>query len=348
MLGEQSLSERAFTVTFFLGAVLEKVVVALDVMAAPAGSVDGDFSDITGGLPGLLLGSAIVYSAIMFAYLAYGRSRIWIRVLARVALLFSVLVTAGYLVVEGAYDTLASAVLGLGSALLTYGVLRALLRMATRLTTPRARIKYLAGCVLLGSSLLTVWLGFSKAWSFSSAPGPGFVADTIAASAPYNTLNLVIIFGMLVTAGGLLFYRFGWPLLSRFLYQIPGQAVISSRRNLWLAAGSLMASALTAPWLFGASSNACRFPAYLYGTVDPSSGTWTGIWFEWGTTPALGYTTPPQVLGRLASPQEFRHEISVTGGTKYFYRAVVESRRGRKAGKILDFTVEECNDRTED
>jgi hypothetical protein len=62
--------------------------------------------------------------------------------------------------------------------------------------------------------------------------------------------------------------------------------------------------------------------ATLNGTVDPN-GQATGWWFEWGTSPAYGQTTPTQQLAdpsALATPQA--GIAGLVAGTVYHYRVV--------------------------
>jgi phosphodiesterase/alkaline phosphatase D-like protein len=62
-------------------------------------------------------------------------------------------------------------------------------------------------------------------------------------------------------------------------------------------------------------------------------------WFEWGTTPTLGNTTPTVSLGTLASA---RHANTITGlapKTTYYFRAVMQNSSSKINGETLSFTT---------
>jgi len=79
--------------------------------------------------------------------------------------------------------------------------------------------------------------------------------------------------------------------------------------------------------------------ALLNGEVNPR-GAKTDVWFEWGTTPSLGNSTPRRSEG--SGTDSSSYSFALTGlqpGTSYYFRAVAENAYGRNFGSIASFTT---------
>lgn len=79
----------------------------------------------------------------------------------------------------------------------------------------------------------------------------------------------------------------------------------------------------------------------VYGHVEPN-GAPTVAWFEWGDTPALGYSTPPQ---HFTTNSDFYQDIvTLKESTAYWVMAVVSNKHGTKEGTVKSFTTPRCKD----
>ncbi|MCK9345127.1 MAG: hypothetical protein M0P64_03340 [Candidatus Pacebacteria bacterium] len=100
-----------------------------------------------------------------------------------------------------------------------------------------------------------------------------------------------------------------------------------------LFVGANIASAQTAP------VTTCT-TATIYGTLTSTGGAVTSVWFEWGPTQTLGYTTASQ---SLSAPQTFSQYLSgLTQNTTYYYRAVFANAYGSTQGSVLSFVTPSC------
>lgn len=76
--------------------------------------------------------------------------------------------------------------------------------------------------------------------------------------------------------------------------------------------------------------------AFLNGTVDPG-GLETQAWFEWGPTPALGSSTPSQVVPAGAQ-QSLRIQIfNLESFSTYYFRIVATNASGTGFGETVRF-----------
>jgi hypothetical protein len=78
--------------------------------------------------------------------------------------------------------------------------------------------------------------------------------------------------------------------------------------------------------------------AFLHGTVDPN-GLETRAWFEWGRTPALGLSTPVQVVQPGAQASLSDEIASLESFTTYYVRMRAENATGPGIGAIHAFTT---------
>ena len=65
----------------------------------------------------------------------------------------------------------------------------------------------------------------------------------------------------------------------------------------------------------------------------------TATWFEWGTNPNLGYTTPAISLGSLSSAKHINTITGLVPGTVYYFRAVMQNGTSKMNGVTLSFTT---------
>jgi hypothetical protein len=80
--------------------------------------------------------------------------------------------------------------------------------------------------------------------------------------------------------------------------------------------------------------------ATLNGVVNPS-GVATQAWFEYGTGPALGSSSPAQDVGDGSNDLSVTHVLSgLTPGTKYYFRVCAQSSAERTDGEVLSFVTE--------
>lgn len=88
-----------------------------------------------------------------------------------------------------------------------------------------------------------------------------------------------------------------------------------------------------------AASTVSVFEATLNGTVDPN-GEATDAWFEWGTTPAYGNTTPRQAAGSGTSAVAFSQTLTgLTPGATYHFRAAAQNASATTYGQDRTFTT---------
>jgi hypothetical protein len=79
--------------------------------------------------------------------------------------------------------------------------------------------------------------------------------------------------------------------------------------------------------------------ATLAGTVNPN-GAATTVWFEWGTTTALGNVTPQQPIASGTSAVPYSVSISgLTSNNTYYYRVDASNSAGSSTGSSLQFTT---------
>ncbi|OGI92489.1 hypothetical protein A2933_01115 [Candidatus Nomurabacteria bacterium RIFCSPLOWO2_01_FULL_46_18] len=81
--------------------------------------------------------------------------------------------------------------------------------------------------------------------------------------------------------------------------------------------------------------------AQLNSLILNSSTSSATAWFEWGTTPSLGFITLRDSVGTAPS---VIHSATITGllpGRIYYYRASAENTSGRSNGSILSFITNE-------
>lgn len=83
--------------------------------------------------------------------------------------------------------------------------------------------------------------------------------------------------------------------------------------------------------------------ATIYGYVTPNGNT-TYAWFEWGTSSALGRSTPKQTFN---SNSEFSATITgLNENTTYYYRAMAQNQYGTATGQTKSFTTLTCQVQT--
>ncbi|MEK7561093.1 MAG: hypothetical protein AAB539_04020 [Patescibacteria group bacterium] len=75
----------------------------------------------------------------------------------------------------------------------------------------------------------------------------------------------------------------------------------------------------------------------LNGLAIASTDIRTRGWFEWGNTQTLGFSTPGQDFGAVASRDFSVPLAGLQSGTIYYYRSVVENPYGRSYGPVLSF-----------
>ena len=79
--------------------------------------------------------------------------------------------------------------------------------------------------------------------------------------------------------------------------------------------------------------------ATLVGSVNPNGGAST-VWFEWGSTSALGNVTPQQSIPSGSNPVTATATISsLASNTTYYYRIDATNSAGKSTGNILSFTT---------
>lgn len=65
----------------------------------------------------------------------------------------------------------------------------------------------------------------------------------------------------------------------------------------------------------------------------------SATWFEWGTSPNLGDTTPVISLGSLSSAKHINTITGLVPGTTYYFRAIMQNGASRTHGVTLSFTT---------
>ena len=79
--------------------------------------------------------------------------------------------------------------------------------------------------------------------------------------------------------------------------------------------------------------------ATFNGSVTPN-GNPTEVWFEWGTSTSLGYSTPHQTFTVNAN---FSQVVStLTENTTYYYRAMASNSAGTATGGTISFNTPSC------
>jgi hypothetical protein len=89
------------------------------------------------------------------------------------------------------------------------------------------------------------------------------------------------------------------------------------------------------------AQTSARLNGYLNSTGN-TSGAYpitTDVWFEWGPTTGLGYSTTHQSLSFPATFSEFLPNLQP--GTRYFYRAMAQNNLGTAVGATYFFTTTE-------
>ncbi len=76
--------------------------------------------------------------------------------------------------------------------------------------------------------------------------------------------------------------------------------------------------------------------AFLHGTVNPNTQQ-TNVWFEWGLTPALGNSTPVQVVPGTGVVAVRADIYDLEPGTSYYVRLVADNPSGRGYGETKRF-----------
>ncbi|MEN9582980.1 MAG: hypothetical protein RL641_934 [Candidatus Parcubacteria bacterium] len=77
--------------------------------------------------------------------------------------------------------------------------------------------------------------------------------------------------------------------------------------------------------------------ALLNGYVISTNQAPTTVWFEWGPTLGLGYSTPHQNLGYTSTFGDVVENLQPE--TRYFYRAVAQNSIGTSVGATYFFTT---------
>jgi hypothetical protein len=87
------------------------------------------------------------------------------------------------------------------------------------------------------------------------------------------------------------------------------------------------------------ASDVGSYSAQLNSLITNNNNDFSNAWFEWGTSPALGYQTVKVSLGSLP---EARHADILSGlrpNTIYYFRAVAENSYWRSFGTTLNFVT---------
>lgn len=83
--------------------------------------------------------------------------------------------------------------------------------------------------------------------------------------------------------------------------------------------------------------NSIGNPGICSNCLSTFAGTQTDVWYEWGPTPALGYSTNRQVI---STPTTFNYFLTgFRANTTYYFRAIAQNAHGFSQGAILSFTT---------
>ena len=89
----------------------------------------------------------------------------------------------------------------------------------------------------------------------------------------------------------------------------------------------------------GAATYSGTNSVILNGNVNPN-GNYTNVWFEYGTTQSLGYTTGYQSAGSASQSSSVTANVSgLAPGATYYYRVVGQNSYGTTYGSIVSFVV---------
>lgn len=342
-LGAEQFSERLLTIAFLLGISLEGLVQALQLWAAPPASIREGVFEADSRIGQLVIVGCWTawYSTLLPLYVRVGRSKGGIRLLARLTLLHYSSTWLVATVASSDLASLAGTAFAWASALILHFEIRTLIRHAAELGTPRGRTTYLRGSVFLCAAAFAIIFGLLASWSATHSPLLMRLVETIRLAIIFNAINIVMVAGIMVTSLGLLGYQFGWPLLSRILYQIPERRVISDRKALGTISLALLPIAWFGPPIPTKDTGNCNWTATLSGTASPN-GAWTAAWFEWGDTPALKNVTSARLFSGKTRAGSYDEVVTLAEGTTYFYRAVVVNAYGRAEGEVLQFETQRC------
>lgn len=79
--------------------------------------------------------------------------------------------------------------------------------------------------------------------------------------------------------------------------------------------------------------------ATLHGAVN-SNGSYTNVWFEYGTSPSFGTTVGLQSVGTYSGTTNFSfHIFPLQSNTTYYFRAVAQNTNGTAQGSTASFTT---------
>lgn len=95
----------------------------------------------------------------------------------------------------------------------------------------------------------------------------------------------------------------------------------------------------TASVLTTTASNITQSFARLNGLLVNSGGYATNGYFQWGTTSALGFTTPSLSIGSGNQVSFYNSISSLSANTTYYYRAVITNALGTFYGDIVSFVT---------
>jgi hypothetical protein len=173
-------------------------------------------------------------------------------------------------------------------------------------------------------------LDVGQSWYFSAmydADGPAGPASQISVSthAAWSSAdpNIAVSYGF----GKFQARAPGQTLITATYLGVTGQATMIVRNS-----NAIPPTVTTQPATFITSTS-----VRLNGNVNPQGSA--NAYFEYGTTPALGQTTPAQTLTGIANIPAF---VSLTGlapQTTYYYRVVAQNQFGSATGQIISFVT---------
>jgi len=343
ILGKRLFSERVIIVSFFVGFISSNIFFHIQTRVTPLDSSADDFLRFAAAIPLFVpLAVQAVFAVLLWLYVRYEREKSWIRILIRIVAIGVVLLNMAVAFVWRGWMSLLPTFSGFFLAVLV-GVLvlaaiRLLIRQASHTDAAGPRALYLLGSVFLGSALLVLAMNshfLHPAHQRSEVLYRAF--GTAGFILMINGMSLLITCTLLLSAFLLLIYRIIWPTLSRITYVIPGDRLVFNNRLLVRLAVTLLGVALASlVYPTGQPDNTVCLSAELWGTVT-TNGKPTDVWFEWGTTAALGRTTPHQIFDKDAKHRQ--SIINLDGGTVYYYRGVVANHLGRAYGQVRTFTT---------